>query len=269
MASSRILEAYSAILAATNHPAWTDYASAVGAILGTLTAAVALIIALRSAADARRSSASADQTRVAAEKIAAASQAALESTTQQLGIVQSEHDRLEAERARRPAVDRISASAIQPRPAELLPSGLFRIAFKNVGDRPLLDAILTILIDPGSVPALTDRWGTPTGQRPSDETRERWPGPAGLPRTFDYIAQNINVPIGVSHVQYVRVARWGRFALRIKLFQADMTESGPWLDSVVDVDRASGAALVDSLRAEFPGGVFEGRCAAFEVEPLD
>jgi hypothetical protein len=250
------------VLVATD-PLWTDYVGAFGALVGVLIAAGALVVALRSAAEAKRSAADAQKTRGAAEAIETASGATLKAATEQLALARAEHERVEADRARRPAVERIELSEIESREGELVPAGTFRIGFKNSGDRVLSDAIITILLDPGSSPELADRWGNPTGERPDDETRERWPGVEGPPRSFDYIARSVDCQIGVSYVRYVRIARRGRFAVRVKLFHAGLAGGGPWIDAEVVVDD-DGTTRLDDLGGGLAERPFEGRCVDFD-----
>lgn len=226
----------------TGHPFWTDYASVFGAIVGILVAAAALIVAVRSARDSKRS---AD----AAERTANASVATLEAATEQLQLASQEHERLEAERARQPGVDQITVSEIQPRPGEEAPAGVFRVGFANRGDADLRDAVLTIMFDPGSAATLVDRWGNLDPDQSKDETHERWPGPLGVLRSFDYFARHVNTPAGVSSLQYVCFPRRGRFPVRVKLFSASLTGFGPWTDKWIDIDEQGSASVSD-----LPGG---------------
>lgn len=256
-------EGYSRCVVLTTDPLWTDYVSAFGAGVGIVIAAAALVVARRSAADANRSATSAERTREAAETTASAGRSMLEAASEQLELARVEHERIEADRARRPAVERIELSQIESRPGEVAPAGTFRIGFKNGGDRALADAILTVLLDPGSSPELTRRWGDPTGERPDDETTERWPGVDGLPRAFDYIVRPVNAQIGVSYLLYVRIARQGRFPMRVKLFHAELAESGPWVDAAVEVE-SDGTTTIDDLSDHRSGGPAEGRCMDFD-----
>lgn len=244
-------------------PLWTDYVSALGALLGVLMAGAALVIALRSAADASRSAESAERTSGAAEASAAASEATLHSATAQLELARAAHEQAEADRARRPVVERIELSEITPQPGEVAPVGTFRVGFKNSGDKTLSNALLTILLDSASFPELTDRWGRPTGESADDDTRERWPGVDGLPRTFAYIARFVDVQIGLSLVRYVRITRRGRFPLRVKLFHSELAAGGPWIDAALDID-ADGTTTIDYLPTKTSPGALEGRCADFE-----
>ena len=149
-----------------------------------------------------------------------------------------------------------------PSLARLHPVGTFRIGFKNTGDKTLSNALLTILLDPGSFPELADRWGRPTGEIADDDTSERWPGVDGLPRTFAYIARFVDVQIGVSVVRYIRITRRGRFPLRVKLFHSELAAGGPWVDAAIDID-PDGTTTIDPLTAETSSKPLEGRCADF------
>jgi len=232
------------VLAGT-YPLWTDYVSAFGAVVGILIAAIALCIAVSSANDAARSADSAKQIADASEKTRKAAEA-------QQKLAELERQRITANEARCPVVERIELSDVVPRIGiETAPAAL-RIGFTNTGDRPLTDAVLTIMLDPGSAPELTDRWGQPIGDTPLDETTERWPGANGLPRAFDYITRNVNVPVGVSSLTYIRVGRRGRFAVRAKLFHADLHEGGPWTDVAIEV-APTGRTTVDDMATEVSG----------------
>jgi hypothetical protein len=212
------------------------------------------IPALSSARLARR-------TADAAGDIANASRATLDSAIEQLKIAGHEHRRLEEERARQPAVASIVVSEINARPGEQAPPGTFRIEFTNTGDKLLSEGLLTIMLDPGSLPELTDRWGGRSGKLRDDETIERWPGARGLPRDFDFLATSVDVQRGVSVVRYVRVRRHGRFALRVKLFSVDLDGDGPWIDVAVVIS-APGTTTIDDLSGDNPPGPTAGRCAA-------
>lgn len=245
-----------------NHPLWTDYLSAFGTVVGIVIAGAAFVIAKRSAADATHSAESAERTAGAAEAIGTASASTLEAATEQLLLAKLEHERLQQDRARRPVVDRIELKEIQPRPGEEAPSGVFRVGFSNSGERGLTDAALTILLDPGSNPALTTRWGNRRWDQSRDETQERWPGVDGDPRAFDYLVVRANVPVGESCRRYVCATRFGRFPLRIKLFSAALRASGPWIDAWVDIEkdgRTTITHLPDDARRPH-----EGRCEDFE-----
>lgn len=240
-----------------SNPLWTDYLAAVATIVGIVIAAAALVMAKRSAADATRSAATSERTARAAEQMSEASVATLEAASGHLELARTEHERLEAERARRPRVDQIELSEVEPRGGEEAPTGIFRVGFMNSGDRPLVDAILTILVDPGLDPLLTNRWGQLLGEQPRDETQERWPGPVGDPRAFDYIAIRLDAAVGLSLVQYVCARRFGRFPVRIKLFSASLDGGGPWIDAWVDID-AAGKARIARLPSD-QGGKYAGR----------
>jgi hypothetical protein len=154
-------------------PLWTDYVSAFGALLGVFVAGVALLVAVRSARDARRSAESADRTSRAAETSAEASRSTLEAATGQLELARAAHERAEAEGALRPSVESVELSEIRPQEGELAPLGTFRVGFKNSGDKVLAGALLTILVDPAAGAQLGNRWGTTTKQLPDDDTIER------------------------------------------------------------------------------------------------
>lgn len=247
-------------------PLWTEYVSAFAAVVGVTVAFVALIIARRSARSASASATSAEQTAQSAAESATASTAVAQAADQQLAVAREEQRRLEAERARKPRVSEITPSEVESRPGQEAPARMIRIGFTNHGDRTLEDGLLTILLDPGSAPEITDRWGRNSQEVPADETIERWPGPKGIPRAFVYFAQPLRIPAGVSIVRYVRVARHGRFAIRVKLFSAELDNGGPWVDAMVVVDEA-GNARIDDLSHE---GLFSGQdsdFAAAEVGP--
>jgi hypothetical protein len=224
--------------AAAGHLVWTDYASAIGSIIGILVAAAALLVAARSARDASSSAKSAERT-------AEASATTLEAATAQLELAKQEHERLEAERARRPSVNEISLSEIQARPGEQAPAGVFRIGFTNRGNTDLQAAVLTIMFDPGSAAVLVDRWANLEHDQSRDETHERWPGPDGVLRAFDYFARHVSASQGVSRLQYVCFPRRGRFPIRIKLFSASLGDLGPWVDKWIEIDEEGRASVVD------------------------
>jgi hypothetical protein len=255
-----------------DHPYWTDYVTALGSVIGLVIALIGLLVAggalyyaIQSAADAEFSARSARQTADAAGDIATASRATLNSAIEQLRIARDEHRRLEEERARRPRVASIMISEINARPGEQAPPGTFRIAFTNTGDRPLSEGLLTIMLDPGSRPELTDRWGGSSGKLRDDETIARWPGANGLPRDFDFLATSVDVQRGVEFVRYVRVRRHGRFALRVKLFNVDLEGDGPWIDVAVVIS-ATGTTTIDDLSGDNPPGPTAGRCAVLAME---
>lgn len=243
-------------------PLWTEYVSAFATLAGVVVAAVALVIAVRSAKSASRSARAAEETTEAAAASARASTATRDAADQQLALARDEHAQMEADRARRPIVDLIVPSQIANRQDELAPERTVRIGFTNSGDRALEDGLLTILLDPGSDAELTDRWGTGKGSARDDETIERWPGIDGVPRAFDYFAHQIRVPVGVSILRYVKVGRRGRFALRVKLFSAELAGNGTWTDAVIEVG-SDDVASIDDLSDE--RGSFVGRCAEFDV----
>jgi hypothetical protein len=253
---------------AAAHPLWTDYVAAWGAIVGVLVAVVALIIAIYSAKGAARSAESAEATRDAASQIAKASGATLEAATGQLELARLAHERIEADRARRPTVENIMVTQIHPRAGEEAPAGTFRIGFTNTGDRELGNAILTVLLDPGSAPELTDRWASTAAGMRSDETIERWPGVDGPPRTFDYLVRTVNVPVGVSVLRYVRLLRHGSWSLRVKLFSDDLDDGGPWIDVVIEVGR-DGVTRINEHSDGSTKGSLKGRLSAFdELAPI-
>ena len=217
-------------------PPWTDYVSAFGSVVGILIAGLALIYAVNSAAEARKSA-------EASDAIANASKATLTAAKQQLDIARQAHRQDLADRSRRPAVDSIELSEVSPQPGESA-DGVFRISFKNTGDRVLADAVLTVLLDRGSKPQLTDRWARPVAEQPDDEATERWPGPQGAPRSLVYLARPITCQIGVAHTQYVRLQRRGQFAVRVRLFHAELEGGGRWIDAFVEVQEDRAARLV-------------------------
>jgi hypothetical protein len=255
-----------------DHPLWTDYVAAFGsavgifvAVIGVIVAGVALYYAARSAQDAEESSRLARRTADAAGDLVHASRATLNSAIEQLQIARAEHSRLEAERARRPAVDRIVVSGITASPGEEAPPGTFRIGFTNTGDKSLTEAVLTIMVDRGALPEVTNRWGDVSGRLSEDVTTERWPGAHGVPREFEYLVTTLDVARGVSRVQYMRLRRHGRFALRAKLFCADLDGDGPWIDVFVDVSE-TGQTTIDDLSADRPREPTAGRHAELTVE---
>lgn len=234
---------------ATIGPYWTDYISAFGAVVGILVAGGAFVIASRSARDARRSADASEQTAKDAKE--------------QLVLARREHEQLEAERMRRPAIESIRLSSIDPGPGEEdTPQGLFRIEFANTGDRDLQDAVLTILFDRASAAELTDRWGSHDPAQSKDDTRERWPGVEGSPQRFDFFARAVTVQVGVDFVQYVRFPRVGRFPIRVRLFHAALDRRGPWVDRWIDVDD-DGKVTVDVVQHDSPRS-YEGRAADFD-----
>jgi hypothetical protein len=257
---------------AADHPLWTDYVGAFGSIVGiligitgVLIAGVAVYYAIQSAADAECSARLARRTADASADIANASRATLNAAIEQLRVARIEHERLEADRARRPIVDALIPSEIEARVGEDAPAGTFRIGFTNTGNAPLTEGVLTIMLDPGSTPELTDRWGTPSGQLRDDETIERWPGADGLPRGFDFLVTTVSVRPGVSIVRYVRAKRHGRFPLRVKLFSAELDGGGPWIDVAVEVS-TTGQTRIDDLAGEGLSGATAGRCIDLEAE---
>ncbi len=231
-------------------PLWTDYVSAFGAAVGILVAAGAFVVALCSARDSRRS---AD----AAEKTAS-------SAHEQLMLAHSEHEQLEAERRRRPAIESIYIGAIAPGPGEEdPPAGVFSIGLTNTGDRDLQDAVLTILFERGSAAELTNHWGQADLDQSHDTTQEGWPGVEGPPESFYFFARRITVQVGVSFVQYVRVPRVGRFPIRVKLFHATLDRRGPWTDRWIDVDPA-GKTTVIYIDEDHQEGPYDGHNADFD-----
>ena len=246
-------------------PLWTEYVSAFATITGVVVALVAVVIAVRSAKSASASAELAKDTAASAVASATAGAATQEAAEQQLALAREEHEQIEADRARKPTVDQIVPSQIENRPGEVAPERTVRVGFTNSGNRALEDGLLTILLDPGSDAELTDRWGVRVGEARDDETIERWPGPKGAPRAFDYFARQLRVPAGVSIVRYIRVGRRGRFSLRVKLFSAELAGSGLWVDALIVVDQ-SGVARIDAI-ADANGPV-AGRYADFDTADL-
>ncbi len=230
-------------------PYWTDYVSAFGAIIGFAVAGAAFIVASRSARDARRSADASEQTARDAKD--------------QLVLARREHEQLEEERHRRPAIRRIDISAIATGPGEEdPPAGVFRIGLTNTGERELEEAVLTILFDRASAAELTDRWGTPDLNQSQDATQERWPGIAGPPESFYFFARPVTVQVGVSFVQYVCIPRTGRFSIRVKLFHATLDRRGVWTDRWLDVD-PTGKTTITVIGPD-DEGPYEGREADFD-----
>ncbi len=238
------------------HPFWTDYVSAFGALVGIVVAAAAFVVAFRSAMDAR---ASADSS----ERTARASRATLQAANEQLELARKEHERLEADRRRRPQVKDVEVSAIEAQAGKETPPGVWRIGVRNSGDRELQDAVLTIMFDRGSAAVLTDRWGNHASDQSKDDTRERWPGVDGVPLAFDYFARHVSVPVGVSRLQYVCMPRAGRFPIRVKLFHAALDGDGPWADRWIEVDDQGGTTILEIAEGGASGG-YEGRQAEFD-----
>jgi hypothetical protein len=136
---------------------WTDYISAFGAAVGILVAASAFVVALHSARDSRRSADAAETTAASAHE--------------QLVLARAEHEQLEADRRRRPIIERIHVGAIASGPGEEdPPAGVFSIGLTNTGDRDLQDAVLTILFDRAYAAQLTKPLGS---TRPKDLTIQR------------------------------------------------------------------------------------------------
>lgn len=232
-----------------SHPYWTDYVSAFGAVVGIVVAGAAFVVALRSTRDAHRSAESAEKT--------------ANSAYEQLMLARAEHEQLEADRMRQPAVKTIDLSPINSKPGEQTPVGVFRIGFTNTGDRDLRDALLTILFDRGCAATLTDRWGKPQSDQSKDDTRERWPGINGAPLAFDYFVRSVTVQVGVSVVRYVYIPRAGRFPIRVKLFHAALTGSGLWTDRWIEIDNQGNAEVVD-IADDGSAGPYNGRDTDFD-----
>lgn len=237
------------VLSATT-PFWTDYVSAFGAVIGILVAASAFVVALGSARDSRRSADAAETTAASAHE--------------QLVLARTEHEHLEADRRRRPVIERIHVGAIAPGPGEEdPPAGVFSIGLTNTGDRELQDAVLTILFHPASAAQLTDHWGTPGLDQSHDTTQENWPGVQGSPESFHFFARPIAVQVGVSFVQYVRIPRVGRFPIRVKLFHATLDRRGPWIDRWIDVAPTGKMTVID-IGQDKQEGPYDGRNANFD-----
>lgn len=236
------------MLSATK-PYWTEYVSAFGAIVGFLVAGAAFIVASRSARDARRS--------------ADASEHTARDAKDQLALARAEHEQLEADRRRRPTIERIHIGAIDPVPGEEdPPAGVFSIGLTNTGDRDLQDAVLTILFERASAAQLTNHWGQPDLDQSYDTTKEGWPGVEGSPESFYFFARRITVQVGVSFVQYVRIPRAGRFPIRVKLFHAALDRRGPWTDRWIDVDPTGKTTVID-IDEDHQQGRYDGHNADF------
>jgi len=234
-----------------SHPYWTDYVSAFGAAVGIVVAAGAFVVAFGSARDSRRSADAAEKTATSAQE--------------QLMLARSEHEQLEADRMRQPAVESIDLSPIEPKPGEKTPAGVFRIGFTNTGNRDLQDALLTILFERGCAATLTDRWGEPDTDQSKEDTRERWPGIKGAPLAFDYFARSVTVPVGVSLARYVYIPHPGRFPIRVKLFHASLAGSGPWTDRWIEIDDKRNASVVEI--GDGSAGPYDGHDADFDAPP--
>ncbi len=136
-----------------------------------MVAAGAFVVALRSARDSRRSAEAAETTAV--------------SPHEQLILARAEHEQLEADRRRRPTIERIHIGALTPGPGEEdPPAGVFSIGLTNTGDRDLQDAVLTILFERASAAQLTNHWGQPDPDQSHDTTQEIWPGVQGSAESF-------------------------------------------------------------------------------------
>jgi hypothetical protein len=243
------------VLSATK-PFWTDYVSAFGANAGILVAAGAFAVALGSARDSRRSADAAETTAASANE--------------QLMLARTEHEQLEADRRRRPAIEGIDIGALAPGPGEEdPPAGVFSIGLINTGDRELQDAVLTILFHPASAAQLTDHWGKPDPNQSQDTTQESWPGVKGSPESFYFFAPRITLQVGVPYKQYVRIQRRGRFPIRVKLFHATLDRRGAWTDRWIDVDRATGKTTVIDVDQDHQEGPYDGRNADFDAPPAD
>ncbi len=245
---------------------WTDYVSAWGslaaiviALLGVGFAAAAWSQARDSAADAFRSAEAAERTSDSAKESSEASTKALQAATAQLEVATREHEQLEAERARQPIVDRIALTDVVPAKGDDPAIGVFRVAFTNAGTRDLTDAHLTILFVRGSAAELlTGRWGDPDPSGSRDSTRERWPGPDGLPLDLDYVVKPVSAQRGIWKLQYVRIQRQGLFPIRVKLFHIDLAGDGPWADAWVHVAE-DGKTRIQNVDDAKPDEVVEGR----------
>jgi hypothetical protein len=252
MGSTAITELYSGqVLLLATKPLWTDYVSAFGAAVGILVAAGAFVVALRSARDSRRSADAAETTAASAHE--------------QLVLARAEHEQLEADRRRRPIIERIHVGAIASGPGEEdPPAGVFSIGLTNTGDRDLQDAVLTILFDRASAAQLTNRWGQPDLDQSRDATQEGWPGVEGPPESFYFFARPITVQAGVSFVQYVRIPRAGRFPIRVKLFHATLDRRGAWTDRWIEVVDPTGKTTVIDIGQGRRDGPYDGRNADFD-----
>ncbi len=241
---------YSGQVLLATKPFWTDYVSAFGAIVGILVAASAFVVALCSTRDARRSADAAETTAASAHE--------------QLMLARAEHEQLEADRQRRPVIERIHIRAIAPAPGEEDPSaGVFSIGLTNTGDRDLQGAVLTILFERASAAQLTNHWGQPDLNQSHDTTQEGWPGVEGPPESFYFFARPITVQVGVSFVQYVRIPRVGRFPIRVKLFHATLDRRGSWTDRWIDVDLTGKTTVIDIGQGS-QEGPYEGHNADFD-----
>jgi hypothetical protein len=245
---------------------WTDYVGAWGSIAAILVALIGLVVAVAawleasdSAAAAWRSSEAAVDTARSSEQINEASQKTLDAATAQLVLAKSEHERLEAERARKAVVERIVLTDVIPAVGDDPAIGLFRIGFTNSGTLDLKDAHLTILFVRGSASELlTGRWGGPESHESRDSTRERWPAGDGAPIDLDFVGKSVIAQRGIWNLQYVRVRRRGTFPIRVKLFHADLDGNGPWVDAWVHVD-ANGRTRIQNINAGKPDSVIGGR----------
>lgn len=245
---------------------WTDYVSAWGSLAAIVIALIGVGFAVAawgqardSAADASRSAVAAERTADLAKEFGEASTKALEAATAQLEVATREHEQLEAERARQPIVDHIALTDVVPAEGEDPAIGVFRVAFTNSGTRDLTDAHLTILFVRGSAAELlTGRWGDPDPSGSRDSTRERWPGPDGLPLDLDYVVKSVSAQRGIWRLQYVRMQRQGSFPIRVKLFQVDLAGDGLWADAWVHVDK-DGRTRIRNVDEAKPDKAVEGR----------
>lgn len=252
---------------------WPDYVSAFGAIVGILVAVIGVVIARaaskiarKSAADSKLSAEAARKTAKAADAISEASTKALQAATAHLEVATREHEQLEADRARRPVVDRIELSEVEPSEGEEPSRGVFRIAFRNTGNRDLNDAFLTILFVRGcAAELLADRWGAPRPTESKDSTSERWPGVHGPLRDLDYFVVRVTGECDIAKLLYVRIPRHGTFPLRAKLSNADLAGGGPWVDVRITVDE-DGRTAITRIPSNDPTVAYEGRCIDFNSD---
>jgi hypothetical protein len=163
MGSTAMTELYSGqVLLLATKPLWTDYVSAFGAAVGILVAAGAFVVAFRSARDSSRSADAAETTAASAHE--------------QLVLARAEHEQLEANRRRRPIIERIHVGAIASGPGEEdPPAGVFSIGLTNIGDRDLQDAVLRSCSIVHPLPSSRTAGVNPTSINPS--TRHRRAGP--------------------------------------------------------------------------------------------
>jgi len=140
---------------------WLEYLGAIGGFLGAVAAGVALVIALRSSADAKRSADAAEKalvdisrTALAAEQSADASRTAADAAQQELQLLLSEQ-------SRRPEVSVAFEARYSPnQPADERVVVVVQIGIRNVGTRDAEHATVNFLWPQGvTIKPCRDRYG--------------------------------------------------------------------------------------------------------------